>query len=282
MIRIVVDSASDYRADELNNKNMDLVPITVSIGEESFRDGIELERDFFYETLEKTGEFPKTSQPSPQAFLDVFLNAKENGDDVICILVSSELSGTFQSAVLARNMAEYDHIYLVDSLAATHVMRIMAEYACCKREEGLDAAFIVPLLNDLRARIRVAAVLDTLEYLHRGGRLSKTAANLGELASLKPTITLTDEGKIGILAKSLGKNKAACSLLKFVRSQEPDPDFPIYTLYTYGTDNCCRFEEKLSADGITVTGRLQIGPSIGSHIGPEAFGVLYVAKSDNN
>lgn len=278
MIRIIVDSSADYQAKELQAQNIELVPITVTIGERSYLDGIDLERDTFYEILKESGQFPKTSQPSPKAYLDVFLDAKEKNDDVICITVSSALSGTCQSATLAKTMADYDNIHIVDSLGATHIIRIMADYACALRAQGQSAPAIATALVALRPRIKVAAVLDTLEYLQRGGRLSKTAATIGEFASLKPMITITKEGIVGILGKSIGKNKATQSMLKFIQGDEIDTLFPIFTLYTYGTGNCIRFEERLSEEGIHPTNRLQIGPSIGAHVGPEAFGVIWVSK----
>ena len=278
MIRIIVDSSADYQAKELQAQNIELVPITVTIGDCSYLDGIDLERDTFYKILSESGQFPKTSQPSPQAYLDVFLDAKEKNDDVICITVSSALSGTCQSATLAKSMADYDNIHIVDSLGATHIIRLMADYACALRGQGLDTPAIVAALVTLRPRIKVAAVLDTLEYLQRGGRLGKAAAAIGELASLKPMITITQEGIVGILGKSIGKNKATQSMLKYIQGDEIDPRFPVYTLYTYGTDNCVRFEERLSEEGIHPANRLQIGPSIGAHVGPEAFGVIWVSK----
>lgn len=278
MIRIIVDSSSDYQQAELISKNMELVPISVTVGEQSYLDGINLDRDEFYKTLAESADFPKTSQPSPQAFLDIFQDAKDKGDDVICILLSADLSGTCQSAHLAKNMADYDNIYIVDSQAAACLIRIMAEYACKLRKEGLPAEEIAAAIDALKSRVKVAAVLDTLEYLYRGGRLSKTAATIGELASLKPMITLTD-GKIGIIGKSLGKNKAINGLLKHIKDQDIDPAYPVYTIFTYGTENCLKFEEKLEGEGIHPTNRLQIGPTIGTHIGPEAFGIVYVTQA---
>lgn len=278
MIRIIVDSSADYQTEELQAQNIELVPITVTIGDWSYLDGIDLERNTFYEILAESVQFPKTSQPSPQSYLDVFLDAKEKNDDVICITVSSALSGTCQSATLAKSMADYDNIHIVDSLGATHIIRLMADYACALRSQGQSAPAIAAALVTLRPRIKVAAVLDTLEYLQRGGRLGKAAATIGELASLKPMITVTQEGIVGILGKSIGKNKAAQNMLKIIQGDEMDPGFPVYTLYTYGTDNCERFEKRLSEEGIHPTKRLQIGPSIGAHVGPEAFGVIWVSK----
>ncbi len=278
MIRIIVDSSSDYQLEELKQKNMELVPISVTIGEHSYLDGIDLNRDAFYKMLTETSDFPKTAQPSTQAFLDIFLDAKEKGDDCICILLSSGLSGTCQGACIARDMADYDNIYIIDSLAAICLIQVLAERACALRDQGYAAKDIVAEVEKLKSRVKVAAALDTLEYLYRGGRLSKTAATIGELANLKPMITITEEGTIGIIGKAIGRNKAITSLIKHVKENELDPDYPIYSLYTYGTENSEKFEERLESAEIHPAARLQVGPTIGTHIGPNAFGIMYVIK----
>ena len=278
MIRLIVDSSSDYQLEELKQKNMELVPISVTIGEHSYLDGIDLNRDAFYKMLTETSDFPKTAQPSTQAFLDIFLDAKEKGDDCICILLSSGLSGTCQGACIARDMADYDNIYIIDSLAAICLIQVLAERACALRDQGYAAKDIVAEVEKLKSRVKVAAALDTLEYLYRGGRLSKTAATIGELANLKPMITITEEGTIGIIGKAIGRNKAITSLIKHVKENELDPDYPIYSLYTYGSENSEKFEERLESAEIHPAARLQVGPTIGTHIGPNAFGIMYVIK----
>lgn len=278
MIRILVDAAADYQTEELKEKNIDLIPLKVTIGDTTYLDGVDLDRNDFYRILEQSGTFPKTSQPSPQEFLDIFETVKENGDELICILLSSELSGTFQSAVLAKDMADYDKIYLVDSLSATYTIKVMADYACRLRSEGIGAAGIAQKVDALKSRVKVLAALDTLEYLSRGGRLSRTAATIGDMANIKPIVTLTAEGKVGILGKCLGKNKAICAIKKHLQEMELDDSFPVYSIYSYGTDNCAKFEEKLEQEGCRISKRLQIGPTIGSHIGPEAFGIIFVTK----
>lgn len=278
MIRILVDAAADYQTEELKEKNIDLIPLKVTIGDTTYLDGVDLDRNDFYRILEQSGTFPKTSQPSPQEFLDIFETVKENGDELICILLSSELSGTFQSAVLAKDMADYDKIYLVDSLSATYTIKVMTDYACRLRSEGIGAARIAQKVDALKSRVKVLAALDTLEYLSRGGRLSRTAAAIGDMANIKPIVTLTAEGKVGILGKCLGKNKAICAIKKHLQEMELDDSFPVYSIYSYGTDNCAKFEEKLEQEGCRISKRLQIGPTIGSHIGPEAFGIIFVTK----
>ncbi|MBR4027803.1 MAG: DegV family protein [Lachnospiraceae bacterium] len=278
MIRILVDSSADYTPEELQAKNMELVPITITIGEDSYQDGVTITRDTFYDILTTSSEFPKTAQPSPQDFLDFFEDAKEKDDTIIYLCLSSGLSGTFQSATLAKNMAEYNNIYLIDTLSATLGIRVLAEYACKLRDENVEAVAIVEALENLKSRITILAAVDTLEYLYKGGRLNKATAAIGELANLKPLITVTNEGKIGIVGKCLGRNKAFVTLTKMICEKEMDTNFPCYSVYTLGTDNSDKFEEKLAKERISITERLQIGATIGAHVGPGAYGVVFVSR----
>lgn len=277
MIRILVDTAADYTMEELNEKNIACVPMHISIGGADYRDCYDLKKEQFYELLLANEEFPTTSQPSPQDFVDIFEEAKEAGDDVICILLSSKLSGTCQSAVLAKNIVDYENIYIVDSLAATHMNRVLADYAMKRAAEGAEAKTITEELDLLKKRVKVVAVVDTLEYLYKGGRLSRTTAVLGEVARIKPMITIND-GEVAVIGKCMGKNKAISMLLKNVQERNIDPDYPVYSLYTYGTENCEIFEERLHGAGYETAERLQIGASIGTHIGPGAYGVVFVEK----
>lgn len=280
MIRILVDSSSDYEVREIKEKNLEFIPIHITIGEKDYIDGVDFEKDEFYELLQGGSEFPKTSQPSPEAFLEIFEDAKKKGDSVICILLSSALSGTFQSAALARNIADYEGIYLIDSLTATYPVKILADHALALAQEGMEAGQIFEKLEELKSRVRLFAGLDTLEYLAKGGRLSKSAAAIGELANIKPIITLTKEGSVGVLGKCIGRNKAITQVFKHLAEIQLDPAFPLYTIYTFGTENCERFEEKLTEHGYAVSGRLQVGATIGAHIGPDAFGVVFVARPE--
>ena len=278
MIRILIDSSADYTAEEAKQNNLELVSINITMGGKNYLDGVDLTRDEFYELLTTSEEFPMTAQPSPQDFLDIFEDAKEKGDQLVYLSLSSALSGTFQSATLAKSMAEYDDIYLVDTLSATRAIRLMAEYACKLREEGKDAATIAEELESFKSRVVIYAAVDTLEYLCKGGRLSKAAAAVGELANLKPIINVTPEGKMAVPAKALGRNKAISTLVKMVTEKEIDTTFPIYSLYAIGEENTEKLEQKLGKEGVRVTKRLQIGSTIGCHIGPGAYGVIFVTK----
>ncbi len=278
MIRILVDSSSDYTKDEIANNGFHFVPLNVLLAGKSYRDGIDLIPDQFYDLLIHSGDFPKTSQPSPQNFAEIFEDVKAKGDELICILLSSALSGTCQSAHLAKDMVDYDGIYIIDSLAATAMIKFMGNHATQLAKDGLSAKEIVDKIEAMKGKIKVVAGLDTLEYLCKGGRLSKASATIGELANLKPIITVTEEGKVSVIGKCLGKNKALNFILKYLETNERDMSFPLYTLYSYGTENTEKLEERLTKDGFSYDERVQLGSTIGAHIGPGAFAILYVTK----
>lgn len=278
MIRILVDSSSDYMQAEAQKDNLEFVPITVTINDVTYKSGIELEHNEFYEKLMAGKEFPKTAQPSPQDFLTIFEDAKEKGDDVICILLSSSLSGTYQSANLAKSIADYDRIYIIDSLSAVAAIRIMAGYASKLAAQGIAAEEIVEKVEAMKSKVKIVAAVDTLEYLARGGRLSRAAAAIGELANLKPIITVTTEGGLEVLGKTLGRVKAVNYILNQLESKTIDTDFPIYSVYSYGIENVEKLEKKLEKEGYHIDGQFQIGATIGAHVGPGAFGVIFVEK----
>ena len=277
MIKFLLDTSSDFTVEEVKEKGMNLVPLHITLGEADYKDAYDLTKDAFYELLTTNEEFPKTSQPTPQDFVDAFEDAKEKGDELICILLSSRLSGTFQSATLAKSIVEYDNIHLVDSLGATHMIRIMVEYAQNLAAEGKGAKEIVEALEEMKSKIKVLAVVDTLEYLCKGGRVSKTTAAIGEAAKVKPMITVAN-GEVAVIGKSLGKNKAIGNLLKALGECEVDERFPIYSVSTLGTENCEVFEKRLTDAGYSFRERLQIGATIGTHVGPGVFGMIFVTK----
>mgnify|MGYP006067399375 FL=1 len=277
MIRIITDSAADMEKAELEKYSVTSVPLSVSFGENTYLDGVNLEKDRFYELLETEEEFPKTSQPSPDTFLKEFESAKEAGDEVIVILISGSLSGTFQSANIARQMAEYDSIYIIDSLNATGGEKALIFHAASLRDKGYTAKEIAAELEKLKTRLRLVAGLDTLEYLCKGGRLSKTAAGIGTLANIKPIIKLTPEGTVGLAEKCMGRKSTMNKLVKHLDKTGVDSSFPLYMLYSYDKGNCDEFADKLKEKGYNLDNAVftNVGPTIGAHVGKGAFGIVY-------
>lgn len=279
MIRIMIDSGSEYLPKEAQAKGIEVLPIVTNVGGNDYRDGFDLGRDEFFELLEETGQFPTTSQITPHVFAAKFKEALDAGDEVIAIILSSALSGTYQNACMAQAMVGNEGVYVIDSLTATYPISILADYAATLRDEGMPAAQIVEAIEELKGTAKVIAMVDTLEYLQRGGRIPKAAAKIGEAAKLKPVISVTEKGDLAMISACLGRKRAFDTIMKQLESIEIDDRFPVYAIYSYGTKNCERLEVRLQEAGISVTERRQIGYVIGSHIGPNACGVVYVEKA---
>ena len=278
MIRILVDSSSDILANDYPEKVCSVIPLKVNFDGEEYFDGVNLDRNEFYEKLTGSQVFPKTSQPSPQAFLEMFEEAKETGDEVIAVLLSSKISGTYQNALLAKSMADYEKIYVVDSLSASYGIQFLVNEAFKLIDEGMEAAQIVERIEELKKRIQIYISVETLEYLYRGGRLSKTSAAIGELAKVKPIITLK-EGEVKVIGKTLGKLKVMSMMAKMALQDGIDENYPMVMGYTSGMENCDKLAEKSLSLGIKEDKRIQIGPTIGSHVGPGTFGLIFIKQN---
>lgn len=229
-VRILTDTSAEYTVQEGRELQVSVVPMALTYGEESFLVGCEITKETFYHRLLEKKEIPVTSQPSPEQFLQEFEQAKAAGDSVVAILVSSALSGTLQSAVLAKQICGYEQIYIVDSRNASAGQKILVEATRKMAGEGRNAGEIVGELEKLKKKIRVIAVVDTLEYLYKGGRLTRAEAGLGTLANIKPLITINEEGKVVVTSKCIGRKKACHQLAEAVLKMEMDWDYPVYYL----------------------------------------------------
>lgn len=280
MIRIITDSAADFEPRELEELNITCIPLSVRFGEADYQENVNLTKDQFYDLLLSSGELPKTSQAAPQILLDLFEDAAKAGDEAIYFTLSSALSGTYQSALVAKNIVDSDLCHVVDSRNATGGQRMILEHAVKLRDEGKSAAEIIAAVEDIRSRIVLYACIDTLEYLYKGGRISQTAYKLGTLANIKPIITVEPDGSIGVPAKAMGMRKGMDYLCKQTEQHPMDPAFPFYAMYTNVPDVAYSLVEKLEASGIHVPQDriIQVGAAIGSHVGPDACGFVYVAK----
>lgn len=280
MIRIITDSAADFEPAEIKQLNIHCIPLTVQIENTVYRENIDLSKDQFYALLSRTGAFPKTSQPALQTVLDFYEDAKAAGDQVIHITLSSAISGTYQSALAVRNMADYDRCCIVDSRNATGGQRMLVEHAVKLRDEGRTAGEIVEALERLRDRVVLYACMDTLEYLYLGGRISHTVYKLGSLAQIKPIIRVDEHGGIEVPAKAMGMRKGMDILCKKPELLPPDPAFPIYVMYTGDRSNGEKLARKLNSLGHSIPDDkiINVGAAIGSHVGPGACGLVYITK----
>lgn len=278
MIKIVTDSASDITLAQAKSMNVEIVPLTIT-----FEDGIcpqEKEEDFikFFERLETSEKLPVTSQPSPQLYLEIFLKAKQDGDEVIVITLSSGLSGTVQAAEIARKMSGYQEISIVDSRQAIITQRMLTEYAVCLRDKGKSRTEIVDALEEVRDRMTVCGVLNTLTYLRKGGRIPASLAILGNALSIKPVIVLKDT-VLKVLAKTRGLHSGKKRLCKELEKADLDPEFPVYFAYTVNREMGEEFmRETVEKYHLSQYALYPAGGIIGTHVGPECIAVAFVSK----
>lgn len=278
MVRIFVDSAADFEPNELENMDVACIPISVYFGDKEYRENENLSKQMFYKLIETEKDFPNTSQPSPHAFESVLKKVKNSGDEAVVITVSSALSGTYQGAVLAKNMLEYENCYVIDSLTASCGERILTEQAVRLRDAGKSAGEIAENLEKLRSRIVLYACIDTLEYLYKGGRISHSAYAIGSVAHIKPILRLSHSGGAEISAKALGIKRGIDYICKMIKKVPCDCNFPIYVMYTYNQKNGQALAQYLKRYGIDIPDShiINVGAAIGSHIGLNACGIAYV------
>lgn len=277
-VRIIVDSASDVSQATAKEWGITVVPLKVRFGDDEYQDGKTLSNTEFYERLIETDVVPKTSQIPPAEYIDEFENAVEAGDEVVCLVLSSGVSGCFQSATIASSDFE-DKIHLVDTRQFSLSYYILVEYAVRLRDEGKSAAEIAEAIENAKSRAKVLSVFDTLEYLKAGGRLSSTAAFVGNVLSIKPVITITD-GVVEVIGKARG-SKNGNNILNQTIDKVGGIDFsmPICFGYTGLSDDML---QKYIRDGKDIyEGKLvelkvvSVGATIGTYAGPGAIAVAF-------
>jgi len=279
MVRLITDSSADLEPKEYEQLNIACIPLTVFFGDTEYQENVNLSKEQFYGLL-AGGEYPKTSQPSPQLLLDLFEEAKEAGDEALYISISGAISGTYQTACATRELAESDDCYVLDSKNATGGLRLILEYAAKLRDAGKSAKEIMEAVQAMQEKIVLYACMDTLEYLYRGGRISQTVYKLGTLAQVKPIIRVTEEGTIEVPAKAMGMRKGMDWLCKRVEERKPSTEHNFYAMYTGDRSNGVALAEKFRAMGYDIPDEkiINVGAAIGSHVGPNACGMVYVAE----
>ena len=272
MLRIIVDSGSSIKQDEREQYGVDILPLRVQMGEDSFLDGVDLSVDEFYNRLMNLNEFPKTSLPSledAQKLVEAYTN---QGDEVLIITISSGISGTFQTMKML--FEENDKVTVFDSQMAVGGIRFLVQEARKYENESMDV--IVEKLNALVPRIVTAAIPETLDYLLAGGRLTKLSWMLGTLLSIKPVIGFVDS-KVTVLVKKRGLKQAMKQIVDMAVRDQCDPEYGIIASYTYNKDNV---DQVIGMSPTEVQAMVKVYdnliPSIACHWGPNAFGYIYV------
>ena len=278
-VRLITDSTSDICAREAQALSIEVIPLKVIFGEDVCREGVDIGMEAFYDRLTSGREQPTTSQPAPDDFLSVFERVQAAGDSAVVLTLCSGLSGTLQSAMIAKDMCGYEDIHIVDTRTTITGLRLLVEYACRLRDEGRSAAQIVQEIEAAKGRVRLYAVVDTLEYLCRGGRLSRSAAVVGSLHNLKPILTLTD-GALSVMGKARGLCAAYGRVVEEIRAGKgADPVCPVYFGYTMTDEKAKALRERCRKE-LDMDGELwPVGCVVGAHAGPGACVVTYLERA---
>lgn len=279
-ITIITDSACDLTQEEATRLQVRVLPLKITFGGDEYLDGINLSQTAFYEKLVETDELPHTSLLSPYDYSDAFYQGTRTGT-AICITISSGLSGCWQSASIAAG--DYgDKVRIIDSQSVCIGQRLLVERAVQLRDKGCSADEIVETLEAEKSRIHVIALLDTLEYLKKGGRISAAAAAAGTLLSIKPVVTVQD-GKVAMLGKARGSRSANNLLTEFIQREGAiDFDKPLAVAYSglsdsllhkYMQDHTFLYEDYQGEIPVSI-----IGSAIGTHVGPGAIAFAFMTR----
>lgn len=275
-IRIITDSTSDIPANLLKEYGIIQLPLTVCFGQEQYRDRLDLTPAQFFKKLAEGKALPTTSQVNPSAFVDAYKKVLDEGDSIISIHISADLSGTYQSAEIAKQILGDDRISVIDSRTATLSLGKIVLKAAELVRQGMNHNDVVKNIEEYKNTLKLIIVVDTLEYLKRGGRLSGTQALIGEMLNIKPMLTI-DGGKVIVIDKVRGHKRALIRIIEIMKERGSD-----LKGQTVGIANAAAPEVSLQLKemmakefGIKEFIETEVGCVISTHTGPGAYGVIY-------
>lgn len=283
-VKLVVDSASDIDMQEAEALGVHMIPMSIQFGDKTYADGVDLSRREFFEKLIESDELPTTSQINMFQFEECFRELTGDGSEVVVITLSSKLSGTYAGAVSAASSFS-GKVHVVDSLNVCIGERILIQYAVRLLEKGISAGELVEHLEEAKHRIKLMALLGTLEHLQKGGRISAVTAAAGTVLHVKPVISIV-EGEVKMIGKAMGSKKGNNLLMQLVsKSGGVDFTMPYVTAYSGLEDSLLQKYLKDSAVLWEGCGEeipsYCIGSTIGTHVGPGAIAVAFFSQKLN-
>lgn len=280
-VRIVTDSTADIPEEIRQELGIEMIPLKVHFGSEVFKDGVTMRAEQFYEKLAEAKELPTTSQPSPVDFLDIYKKlAEEPGTEIISIHLSSAFSGTYQSAVLAKSLLEEKvKITIVDSKSASYGIGVLAVAAAQAVKQGKSAAECLALIDRLRKQTKLYFLVDTLEYLQKGGRIGKASAVLGSLLNIKPILTIDEEGMVAPVDKVRGQKKAIARIVEMLREEVPSNEVKLVVAHANAPETAdelaALLKKQFEKEQVLYT---ILGPVIGTHVGPGTVAAFVIPE----
>jgi DegV family protein with EDD domain len=276
-MKIITDSTADLTKEFILKHNIEIVPLTIHLGDKSWKDYYDVEPDEYYELLRKSSAFPTTSQPTPQDFVNAYSPLVEKGEPILSVHLSSKLSGTFQSALLARSQFPGARIEVVDSLQASFALSMIVIICAEKANQGASLEEVADMARKIGPQIETYFSVDSLEYLHRGGRIGKAQAFLGTLMKIKPLLKVVN-GEVQPIEKIRTRDRLLNRFVELVEQASREHSRLILTVAE--SDNSEVMTELLGRlkriPGVSLVFRGKIGGVITSHAGPGALGIAFV------
>ncbi|WP_274361539.1 DegV family protein [Paenibacillus thermotolerans] len=276
-VRIVVDSTADIPLDIRQRLGIEMVPLKVHFGNETYLDSVTIHADQFFEKLAAAKEMPTTSQPSPVDFLEKYKKLLEEPDTaIISIHLSSAFSGTYQSAVLAKSLLGTEsNIHIVDSKTASLGVGILAMAAAEAAQSGASAEQILQLIETTKQQTRLYFLVDTLEYLHKNGRIGKASAVFGSLLNIKPILSIDDEGTIYPVDRVRGSRKAMNRIVELLKNDFNGKEVDISIVHAVAEQPSKELEQVIREHfNVRTASFYELGPVIGTHVGPGTLGLF--------
>lgn len=273
-IKLIVDSGSDYTQEEAKRLNYEFIPLSVTFGNTTYLDGIDLDHNRFYELLDRTSEFPKSASPAPQYFHEAFTNVQNEKKIGLYIALAGGVSSTYQTGKMVSE--EYSNIYVIDSESVSVGVRVLIEEASKLVKDGKDINYIVDYIERYKKRMTIWAYLGTLDYLKKGGRISTLSGVIGSALDIRPIVQIKS-GKVELIDKNRGKKKSLKALSKLIQKKNLKVE-NMYVGYSGVSDKYMR--EFIEENDFLKNGYkreiYQLGPTIGSYGGSEVIGIVFI------
>ena len=276
MIKLILDSNCDLTPEFCQENDIEMILLSVAFGQHVFTENIDMTKQEFYEKMESCEELPKTSQPSPHQYFEVFERLAKEGHQMIVLTVTSALSGCYQSAMIAKNMCENAIVEVIDTKNAAIGVQIQAWEILKMIQQGELFETILIKAKENVEKTRLLATIDTFKNLIKGGRVSKTEGLLGTLVDIKPMVTFNDEGKIVSCSKSRGMKMALRKMAEHIKAEQIDFNKAMVCGYTKHSENLKRLQNLMS--DMSFDHEVEVGAVIGTHAGPGAVAVAFFKK----
>ena len=279
MVRILTDSSAGFTKEQIEKMGVEVAHITVNFDGEEYYDGLTISYDEFFKKLKESRTLPKTAMVPEHTYTEFFEDVKNKGDEMVALMISRGLAGTYDGACRAQKSVGYNRVYVIDTRTTISGIAALTLEAVRLRDEGKSGAEIAKMVQEAAFRIKTYAYFDTLKYLSAGGRVSAASATVGTLLNIKPVLRVDEEGKLVSYAKGMGAKKAQAMLISTLEKDRFDKSKPVYFGHASAPEDCeALVKQAKEKYNINHGGTFYIAAAVGTHTGPGAISVTFFTR----